>query len=297
VARLRKKWGSGSSSGWSAGSSDNDEGFDRMAEEEKEAPPRLVSILQETTAEASSLPTTPRLPHAAVVLLSETFADVASCEHAFTTWKRTVAELDPRGVAAMRDQWKMLLKSKHQKFVKPAAAVPVLEGVLVAVQPEVMKDSHGIAWGDKQWKRKRFQLGSRTDLMRQPTAVLATAPPRKRCCPNWREKRWLRPWFYCVWDSVRFWRVFPWLVALSIVGVTNFFTLWVAMAAFYGETKHLESWLQSVAISFGWAWLVQEPLIVIGRSLLVPQLVRSPTYQMAEKYIGGVISKITTQLF
>lgn len=250
----------------------------------------MVDISDADTAAAAR----GRLAHADVLLLGETFADMVAAEHAFLAWRRIL--LDERDAKAAEERDEYMLRLTGKRLTTPAAgasrddAPSIVHGATTAMPTK----------REERMKLKRLltrkpitMLTSRADLLLEPVLE----KPERRQLIQWRKYKACTPWFYCVWDSVRFWRYFPWLFAVALIGVANFFTLWVGLAAFYGETERFEGWVQSVAISFGWAWLVQEPAVIFFRTVIIPHLIRSPSYLNCERYVSTACNRIVTQFF
>ena len=84
--------------------------------------------------------------------------------------------------------------------------------------------------------------------------------------------------------------------SLAIMGVANFFCLWVALKVFDSTT--VVNWAQSVSFSMLAAWGIQEPVVILIRNNLVctRTVVRSSRYQTFEKVIVGPIVKVINEL-
>jgi anti-sigma-K factor RskA len=115
--------------------------------------------------------------------------------------------------------------------------------------------------------------------------------PRKRCA--------------AVWRSVRFWRVFPWLVALAIIAVADVYTLMFGAAVFDECPEAIATismpprgWAWTVLLSLLQSWLVFDPLVILIRNNLrcTRTRVRTHKYQVAEKGALGPLRMLANAL-
>ena len=92
----------------------------------------------------------------------------------------------------------------------------------------------------------------------------ARAPERRsRCGLCWHGWRaWARVWS----SSVRFWRVFPWVVATMILFACGVLSLWVGQSRFGDDATLADAWGEALGFSLLWGWIVLDVLAVMLRS-------------------------------
>ena len=212
----------------------------------------------------------------------------------------------PSAAAGALDDTARLLLRRRTLADSEGAPPKADEGSPSKLKPLRLPPSLSRAVSSKAARKDLF--GGATKALREP---LGRRLRRVRC---------LRGWFV-VWDSAPFWKVktpsvqpclprsnpclthlpsspqiFPWVLSVLIMGVANFFCLWVALKVFDSTT--VVNWAQSVSFSMLAAWGIQEPVVILIRNNLVctRTVVRSSRYQTFEKVIVGPIVKVINEL-
>ena len=86
---------------------------------------------------------------------------------------------------------------------------------------------------------------------------------RSRCDRGWHGWRaWTRVWS----SSVRFWRVFPWVVATTILSACGVLSLWVGQSRFGDDATLADAWGVALGFSLLWGWIVLDVLAILLRS-------------------------------
>ena len=95
--------------------------------------------------------------------------------------------------------------------------------------------------------------------------------------------------------SVAFWRVFPWVVACTVIFICNFFTLYWLLDIFANDPANIVNWMHTLLIAFLQGWLVQDMLVIIIRNNIkfTKVMVRTLKYQVIEKFIVGPARAVT----
>ena len=100
----------------------------------------------------------------------------------------------------------------------------------------------------------------------------------------------LRRCWGAICGSVLFWRLFPWTFCFALSGFCHLQTLFVTMrifAEFEDPVAIGLTWVQSLGISMGIGWFLQDPVIIIVRNNLsfTKTIIRSKKYQVLEKFV------------
>ena len=107
---------------------------------------------------------------------------------------------------------------------------------------------------------------------------------------------WLWRAYIKMWTtSVAFWRVFPWVVACTVISICNFFTLYWLLDIFANDPANIVNWMHTLLIAFLQGWLVQDMLVIIIRNNIkfTKVMVRTLKYQVIEKFIVGPARAVT----
>jgi hypothetical protein len=65
---------------------------------------------------------------------------------------------------------------------------------------------------------------------------------------------------------VRFWRVFPWVVATTILFACGVLSLWIGQSRFGDDATLADAWGEALGFSLLWGWIVLDVLAVMLRS-------------------------------
>jgi len=114
--------------------------------------------------------------------------------------------------------------------------------------------------------------------------------------------------YFVLCKSKGFWNILPWVVALTLLFSSSFYTVWVLLVIF--DTSELPDsietpselmwqWLYSVVTSLAQGWFVFDPTVIVVRNNLscTKTRIRTARYQTIEKFVVGPLSVIAKALF